>query len=206
MIAIGFTYMTPAVGPNRVLRAVARDWTLGGFVRNASGYPISAPSGQNNLSQVLFQNTYMNRVPGQPLFLKDLNCHCVDPNKEFVLNPAAWSNPTTGTFGTAAAYYNDYRFQRHPSEQLGIGRVFRVREGMTLEVRMEFFNVLNRLQMADPDSSNALATQKKNAQGVPTSGFGYINSQSPGNASVLDNPTNLGGEPRKGQLLVRFRF
>ncbi len=206
ILAIGFTYQTPAVGQNSIVRAVVRDWSLGGFVRNASGFPIAAPASQNNLSSVLFQTTRMNRVPGAPLFLKDLNCHCIDPNKEFVLNPAAWTDAAPGTFGTAAYYYNDYRFQRHPSEQLGIGRIFRIREGMSLEVRFEFFNVLNRIQMADPVSANPLTPQTKNAQGVPISGFGYINSQSPGNASVIDNRTDLGGEPRKGQLLVRFKF
>ena len=33
----------------------------------------------------------MNRVEGQPLFVQDPNCHCIDPRKDFVLNPAAWS-------------------------------------------------------------------------------------------------------------------
>jgi hypothetical protein len=45
------------------------------------------------LSTLLFRGRFSSRVPGQPLFLKDLNCHCIDPNKEFVLNPAAWSDP-----------------------------------------------------------------------------------------------------------------
>jgi hypothetical protein len=148
----------------------------------------------------------MNRVPGQPLFTKDLNCHCIDPNKDFVLNPAAWSSPAEGTFGTAAAYYNDYRYQRQPSEQLGIGRMFSVKEGMTAEVRVEFFNVFNRANMAEPISTNSLATQVRNAQGVPIAGFGWINSQSLGNASTLNNNTGLGNNPRQGQLLVRFRF
>ena len=52
----------------------------------------------------------MNRVPGQPLFTENLNCHCFDPSKTFVLNPAAWVNPPAGQYGTAAAYYSDYRF------------------------------------------------------------------------------------------------
>ena len=147
----------------------------------------------------------MNRVPGQPLFLKDLNCHCIDPNRDFVLNPTAWSNPASGTFGTAAAYYNDYRYQRHPVEQLGIGRLFSIREHMSLQLRIEFFNVFNRANMADPISTNALATQTR-SNGVPTAGFGYINSQSLGNGSTLNNNTGLGGNPRQGQLLLRLQF
>jgi hypothetical protein len=59
--------------------------------------------------------------------------------------------------------------------------------------------------MADPISVNALATQSRNA-GVPTAGFGYINSLSLGNGSTLNNNTGLGGNPRQGQLLLRFQF
>ena len=36
-----------------------------------------------------------------------INCHGYDPAKTFVLNPAAWSNPPNGQFGTANAHYND---------------------------------------------------------------------------------------------------
>ena len=41
----------------------------------------------------------MNRVEGQPLFVKDPNCQCIDPRTDFVLNPAAWSDPAPGQFG-----------------------------------------------------------------------------------------------------------
>ncbi len=222
ILTAGITYRVPGMGSNKLVRNLTRDWTIGSMLKYASGTPILAPMAQNNLNLLLFggssgtqsgtttasytAGTFMNRVPGQPLFLKDLNSGNVDPNKEFVLNPNAWSNPAAGTFGTAAAYYNDYRFQRHPAEQIGIGRLFRIREGMTVEVRFEFFNAFNRLQLADPTYNNAMATQTRNAQGVPISGFGYINALSPGNASVLDNRTDLGGNPRQGQLLVRFAF
>ena len=110
VLAMGFNYQTPAPHINRVLSSIVRDWTIGGFLSYASGLPIESPIGQNNLQQLLFQSnntsissgqnssssatgTFMNRVAGQPLFLKDLNCHCIDPNKDFVLNKDAWSNP-----------------------------------------------------------------------------------------------------------------
>jgi len=48
--------------------------------------------------------------------------------------------------------------------------------------------------MGNPASNNALATQTRNANGVPAAGFGRINTGS------------LGGNPRQGQLLVRFQF
>ena len=156
--------------------------------------PILAPVAQNNLSTLLFRGTFANRVQGQPLFLKDLNCHCIDPNKDFVLNPAAWSDPASGQFGTAAAYYNDYRYQRRPAESANFGRAFRIRESMSFEIRGEFFNVFNRTQINTPDSTNALATPTRNSAGVPASGFGRINAGS------------LYSNPRSGQLLARFRF
>jgi len=223
VLNFAYNYQTPGLTSNRLVRAAIKDWTLGGVFTYSSGLPIGSPCGQNNLQTLLFQGatggissgeqasscatgTFMNRVAGQPLFLKDLNCHCIDPNRDFVLNPAAWTNPAAGTFGTAAAYYNDYRFQRHPNEALSIGRVFPVREQVTLEFRAEFFNAFNRANMADPLATNALAQQVKNGAGVPISGFGYINSQSLGNASTLNNNTGLGGNPRQGQLLLRVRF
>ena len=194
VMTVGFNYQSPRVGQNRWVSTVLRDWTVSGFLRYASGTPIQSPAAQNNLAQLLFRGTFANRVPGQALFLKDLNSRSIDPNKDFVLNPSAWSDPAEGQWGTAAAFYDDYRFQRRPSEQVGIGRSFQIREGMTFQFRGEFFNVFNRTQMGDPTASNALATQVRNANGVPTAGFGRINALS------------LGGNPRRVQLLARFEF
>src|SRR5204863_2606711 len=82
----------------------ARDWQIGTVLRYASGVPILVPQATTSLATYLFQPTVMNRVPGEPLFTQDLNCHCFDPNTTFVLNPKAWVNPPLGLFGTSAAY------------------------------------------------------------------------------------------------------
>jgi hypothetical protein len=190
----GFNYQVPAYAGNRWLRALQRDWVVSGILRYASGLPIEVPLAQNNLSTLLFRGTFANRVPNQPLFLKDLNCHCIDPNKDFVMNPAAWSDPATGQFGTAAAFHNDYRYARRPTESAGFGRTFRIRESISLQVRGEFFNVFNRTEFNNPDSTNALATPTRNAAGVPTAGFGRI------------NPGSLYANPRSGQIVARFQF
>jgi hypothetical protein len=135
----------------------------------------------------------VNRVPGQPLFTQDLNCHCFDPNTTFVLNPAAWVNPPVGQWGTSATYYNDYRQRRVPSESLSLGRNFRIKERANLQIRAEFTNVFNRTQFNSPTSGNAFATQTKNAAGLNTAGFGYIS-------------TATTGRPREGTLVARFQF
>jgi hypothetical protein len=111
-----------------------------------------------------------------------------------VLNPAAWSQPAAGQFGTAAAYYNDYRWQRRPDEQASLGRIFRLREKMSLQIRAEFFNIFNRTFLNNPTSSNSLAQQVRNSAGIPTSGFGYISSGSVAAAN------------RTGQLVGRITF
>jgi hypothetical protein len=190
-------YTLPKWGSNRILSYAVRDWAIGATLSYASGLPIPAPTSNNRLSTLLFQSTVFNRVPGVPLFLKDLNCHCIDPTKDLVLNPAAWSDAPDGQFGTAAFYYNDYRYQRRPSESMSLGRVFRIREKMALTLRMNFTNIFNRTEMANPAFANATAaTTRSAATGFLTGGFGFINYV--GGGTLLP--------PRQGTAEMRFSF
>ena len=193
-LVIAYSYETPRFGANRILRALTGNWTLGGIVKYTSGTPIATPASNNELSSLIFQSTTMDRVPGQPLFLQDLNCRsCFDPNKDFVLNPAAWTDPPPGQWGAGAIYYNDYRTANHKSEQMSFGRTFRVGEGMHLMFRAEFFNIFNRVYLPSPESYNPFASPTRDEQGVPTSGFGRI------------DPTRAFGQ-RNGQIVARFQF
>jgi len=192
-------YTTPKLAGNKILGWAARDWTIGAVLRYGSGLPIRVPSATTSLATYTFQSTFVNRVPGVPVFTQDLNCHCFDPNKVFVLNPAAWSNPPLGQFGSAAAYYDDYRYQRRPTESISVGRNIRLGEGkMNLQIRAEFTNVFNRTEMGNPVTTNAFATQTRTNANDPTSkptaGFGWIDTTS------VENP------PRQGTLIARFTF
>ncbi len=202
IFVLGFNYeiWSPSSVKTRPLhRALLSGWLLGGVLRYASGTPIRVPGAQNNLAALLFRGTFANRVPGEPLFLKDPNCHCIDPNKEFALNPRAWRDPGPGEWGFSAAYYGDYRFARRHDEQLSIGKIFRLREGAQLQLRAEFFNVLNRVFLPNPDSGNALATQQVDRNGVPIAGFGRMNV-----GQIV--AATLPWTPRTGQLVARFTF
>jgi hypothetical protein len=198
-LVISGSYTTPRLPSgnkftgNKAVSWIARDWQIGTLLRYASGFPIPSPTSTNSLATYLFQSTLFNRVPGVPLFTQDLNCHCFDPNKTFVLNPAAWSNPAPGQWGTAAAYYSDFRYQRRPVENISLGRVFRIKERSSLQIRAEFTNMFNRTEMNNPTVTNPLATQTT-VNGQTTSGFGYIN-----------NGTTFSA-PRQGQLVARFQF
>jgi hypothetical protein len=196
VLTTGFTYQMQPLpwGSTRLLNKALKDWTIGGVLRYASGLPIPTPTASNTLSSYTFQTTLEDRVPGVPLFLQNLNCGCIDPNKQFVLNPAAWVNPPNGTYGTAAPYYNDFRYQRRPDEELSLSRTFPLREKMSFSVRGEFFNVFNRTQMQNPVATNPQATQVVSATGTTVSGFGMIST-----ASVFNFP-------RHGQIVARFQW
>jgi len=189
---ISVNYRTPAWGKNSWLHFATGGWTFSAVMRYASGVPIGVPASQNSLASLLFRNTRMNRVAGEPLFLKDVNCHCFDPYKDLVLNPKAWQDAQAGQWGVSAGLYDDYRQQRHPDEQLSLGRTFRVREGLTFSLRGEFFNAFNRTVLPNPSSGNPTASTTTDARGL-SGGFGFINGLN-------------SGTPRSGQLVFRLQF
>jgi carboxypeptidase family protein/TonB-dependent receptor-like protein len=181
---------------SKTLSWIARDWTLGTFLSYRSGLPIRVPGANSNLNSYLLQGaSFANRVPGQPLFLADLNCHCFDPSKTLVLNKNAWQDPLPGYWGSSAAYYDDYRFQRRPAENFNIGRTFRFTERVSFNVRAEFNNMFNRLEMPNPSSTNATTATALDSLGRYTAGFGSILTTT-GTASL----------PRQGQIIGRITF
>src|SRR5579885_2736007 len=204
---LALNYTVPKFGRNKIVRALASDWRFSPYLQYASGLPILAPYAQNNLNSVTFQltslglgagSTFANRVPGVPLFTKDLNCHCINQGLDFTLNPAAWQDPTPGQFGTSAPYYSDYRYERRPIENFGFGRIFRITERAQFNIRIEFSNIFNRTELPNPVSTNAKLTQTTR-NGLVVSGFGAMNTSS------LTTGTTF-SPPRTGTLVARFQF
>lgn len=191
----GFSYNTPRFGSNELVKQALGNWTIGGLVRYASGALIGVPNSHNNLASLLGQgvSTRMNRVAGQPLFLQNPNCGCIDPRQNLVLNPAAWTDAAPGTFGSSPDFYNDYRWQHQVSENLNFGRRFPIKEKVVFELRAEFFNIFNRPNLPGPSSGNPAAAVTRNSAGELTGGFGFI------------NPNGVGGQ-RNGQIVARIQF
>jgi len=206
-LTIAGGYTLPTLHTHKLVSWAVRDWQINTLLGYASGLPILAPVAQNNLNTVLLRNqtgaqtSYANRVPGVDPFTVDLNCHCYDPNKVFTLNPAAWTQPAAGQWGTGAAYYNDYRFQRRPNENLALGRLFKIKERAQLNIRIEFSNIFNRAEAPNPTSTNAAATQVHNTAGVPTAGFGFIATANEGAVTNIQTATS-----RQGTVVARFTF
>jgi len=221
ILVTSFRYTTPRLSADRGgMKAVSwalRDWNFAGVLRYQSGEVLRTPASNNGLLTQLARDrsnnpatwgggsTFWNRT-GQPLFNFDPNCKCFDPTTQIVLNAGAWSDAPAGQFGTAAAYYNNYRWQRQPAESLSLGRTFGLdKENRTkLDLRVEFFNVFNRLFLASPAEvgkltqsagPNPAAPTVRNPQGAVTSGYGFVNTFN-GN----------GSSPRTGQIVARFSF
>ena len=205
---VSLNYTTPKISGNKILSTVLANWNYGAFLQYASGFPMQVPNAQSSLNSLLFQGaSFANRVPGQKLFTVDLNCHCYDPNKTFVLNKDAWVDPPAGQFGSSAAYYSDYRSQRRPMENMNLGRTFRIGGGdskKTLSVRMEFTNIFNRSYWGDPtlDSlTNFKLQQTYQNNGNTNAGFGRVLTTG---ATAFGTTANL--LPRQGSLVARFSF
>jgi hypothetical protein len=142
---------------------------------------------------------YDGKVHPEPL---DINCRCFDPEKTIVLNPQAWEAVPDARWAADANRIAWFRGVRQPQEAANLSRNFRFgREGRyTLQVRMEFQNVMNRLLLPITPQIAGLnfnAAPVRTADGRYTSGFGTF-----GNL----RSANVFGPERSGMLVGRFTF
>lgn len=195
--SISATYQVPRPNLSRWAAFALRDWTFGTFLQYGSGFPLGQPGPSTNpsMTTILGRGTTADRVSGVDPFNMNINCGCFDPNKVFVLNPAAWANPGVGQWGTAAGDYSDYRGFRHPQENVNLGRTFHIKEKYSFNIRMEFQNIFNRTELNNPTTTGFASPQLFNSQGLPT-GFGAINT--------VNGATFI--PPRQGYVVGRFQF
>jgi hypothetical protein len=208
---ISGNYTTPRIKGDgtgmKVLSVVARDWVIGTVLRYQSGALIGSARSNNALLSQMVRgpsnnpavwgggSTFQNLNPGQSFLSVDPNCKCFDPTVTLVGNTNAWTDAPAGQFGTAAAYYNNYRWQRQPAESISLGRTFRFKERATLNIRAEFQNAFNRLFLSAPTLGNPQAPPFRNGTGALTSGFGFVNTVG-----------GAGAVPRTGQIVARIQF
>jgi len=217
---INWSYRLPKWGPNKWVSQIVRDWQVTGFLQYASGLPLAIPAANTvgypsnlntaTISAVTFQPgaNPQNVVSGQALFLDNLNCHCFNPNTTIALNPAAWANPGPGQFGSTAPQ-NSFRAERRPVENMGLGRLFRIRESVTLNLRVEFVNVFNRTYLNNPTiSGTGISPQTAPVCVLPSGANGACNQpglQTVSGFGTINTSTTL-YPPRVGQLVAQFKF
>jgi hypothetical protein len=177
---------------------ILKDWQVGFFATYQSGIFLTPPTS----ATANFLTSEETRVPGAPLYLKDINnIHSYNPYYDQVLNPAAWQPVNTNSVGTATGtLYSDFRGPRQPKENANIGRHFRIKERMDFYIRGEFVNIFNRTIMPNPITSTIpQVALTKNGLGYYTGGFGVINAyQAPGTSTIFTG--------RTGTLIAKFTF
>jgi hypothetical protein len=203
ILSMNILYQTQKYFANGLATTLLKDWQLGSFLQYSSGTPLAPPTGANTNN--LF-GTEQYRT-GAPLFLKDLNCHCINPTSDQVLNPAAWASVPAGVAGPATGlFYSDFRTQRRPSESFNIGRNFRLGRDdrpVTLSVRAEFANILNRTYLPNPTTTSPQNPVTKNPlTGQLTGGYGVINEIN----AVGSTPSAATQLPRTGTIVARIQF
>ena len=215
ILSFNATYTVPKASffPKYV-NAITNGWLLGWFSNYQSGAFLAPPTSTVNPN---YQSSEDIRVAGQPLYTPGVsinNLSTYNPYYTQVLNPAAWapcpSNANCGTTSgtTSGNYIKSFRAPRTPVENANIGRNFRIKERMNFQIRGEFVNILNRLEMPAPSTSNPQAAVTKNSLGIQTAGFGVINTYLAPNTGyglpAVANQPYL--EPRQGTLIARFSF
>ncbi len=234
-IRLAGTYVIPqlrnsglALVSNRFVSYALSDWGIGTYLEYKSAVVVTRPSsnGTTPLSQ------FLGRGPGGAQLKKnadgssmnpwsvdwvdysgthrtdpiDVNCKCYDPTKTQVLNPAVWENIPNGQWGADQSSIRNFRGVRTPLENASFSRNFRVKEKVTLSVRVEFANIFNRTQLPSPVSVAAAGQPAINFAAAPTKlttgpnaglysgGFGTLN--------VLSGTAT----PRTGTYVARITF
>jgi hypothetical protein len=215
LLSVSVLYQTQKYFGDNKVSWFTKDWQLGIFTTYGSALPLTPPASTatNNLPG----GSVMYRT-GQPLYLKDLNCHCYDPQHETVLNPAAWANPAAGTYGAGPVaplfsnnqlYYSDFRGVRRPSESFNVLRSFKIGKGdrpKSLSIRADFTNIFNRTINPNPTTSNPAGGATKNNLGQYTAGFGVIPQVFSTGAFPASSNATASQLPRQGTLVARFNF
>jgi hypothetical protein len=182
---------------NAVVSTLLKDWGIGWYMQYQSAGILQRPA-TNTLTPI---SQWLGRGPGnaqqvagQPLYSTnwtdydgvkhtdelDINCHCFDPTKTIVLNPAAWSNVPNGEWANQFTNIRQFRGMRLPQENLNLNRTFRMgKDGRIMfNVRGEFQNVFNRTRLPNPSIATFTAaptTQATGANaGLYNAGFGTM--------------------------------
>ncbi|MQA30826.1 MAG: hypothetical protein GEU82_13510 [Luteitalea sp.] len=184
------TYLLPGTG------MWSGGWRVGGILNARSGVPINVvvsrpdnlPGNVTNIPGGNSRGTQRpDLVPGVDMYLKD---------GVRWLNPAAFATPQPGTFGNLSR--NAVRGPEFWQLDLTLSKELRFLNTQSVQVRLEMFNITNRLNYENPAS-----TLPNGAPGVAFTDaaagtFGYM-------LGPLNRTVGL-GTARQTQLSLRYSF
>jgi hypothetical protein len=191
MLNIATVYELP-IGPGTAFlngggwlaKNVVGGWQLSGTFQYASGTPMTIYSWSADPFLNGFNRANYDR--SMPLHVNYNNYYKGKP----VFSTAAFSDPGFAG-GNSPRNVSALRSPFNSNENLGLAKHFFVGEHVTAELRMEFFNVLNRMQVCTPDSSVSDGTNS----------FGLVQPNGKGDSNPCQRNT-----PRQGQAFFKLNF
>ncbi|HKU24878.1 MAG TPA: TonB-dependent receptor [Candidatus Sulfotelmatobacter sp.] len=201
-----------------VLGELAGGWTISGVGTFASGLPFTVLAGYDEnfdgvggdrpliLNPGLLYTSIDQGRPQNPCPTSLVGGRCLDTGSERQLPASAFlpsqANLSAGDqypvapgqdFPAGSASRNAFREQGQKNVDAAVAKSFRIREGMGLQLRMEFYNVFNRVTFGIPARTIAGTTTPLGQISSTVNLQNYVNSA-----------RNTGA--RMGQLALRFTF
>ncbi len=139
-----FSYALP--GSSHGPRALSNGWQLNSLLAFHGGQPFSVHA-QGDVSGTNEGNDRADQI-GDPR----KGFQGQKPNAAW-LDPAAFANPTPGTFGTSRR--NAYYAPGYSDVDLSVFKDTRIKERLTIQFRAEMFNLFNRTNFAPPGSTRS---------------------------------------------------
>jgi len=132
-----FVYESPKFG-NRFVNQIAGNWQLSFLISVHSGFSFTPLTGVDTSLTGVGQDR--PNVVGKPY---------VENKQTLVwINPAAFVPNATGAFGNAGA--NSLRGPAYFDMDSNLTRIFKITERQRMELRFEFFNLLNHTNFSNP--------------------------------------------------------
>ena len=186
-------YMLPFSGP------IAGGWRVGGILNARSGVPINVTIARPDT--VTLNGATVVNIPGgnsrgtqRPDLVPGVNPYLKDGVRW--LNPAAFAAPMPGTFGNLPR-----NFLRGPNFwqlDMNVSKDVRFSANQGLQLRLEIFNITNRLNYESPAANLPAGTVGQTFTDASAGTFGYM-------LGPLNRTVGLGAA-RQTQLSVRFLF
>jgi hypothetical protein len=143
------------------------DWQLNGIFTYLGGVPIDVTSGANTAGLEAQSTQRPNLVTGVPIYLN---------NGTSYLNPAAFSLPAAGSFGSLGR--GTIRMPSRKNVDFSINKNWQIKERYGVQFRTEIFNLFNRVNFTGLETSD-LAFQNNitdaNFGKSTAGGFGRFN-------------------------------
>jgi hypothetical protein len=160
-----FVGITPSRG-SAWMNRVVRNWQFAPLVRMTTGLPVIVATGKDN-SLTGINLDRPNLVPGIDPYNVSMG-----PQLQW-LNPAAFTQNPTGTFGNLGR--NVLRVPGQINVDTSLSRIFAFTERIKLEARAEAFNTINHTNFKTPKTSTVQITD---INAITASTFGRLTAAS----------------------------